>query len=49
MKLIISMLWCNCELILYLMRLCTNVLVNGTGYNGNCVLIDYEFKLDTMR
>jgi len=34
-----SMLWCNCELILYFMELCTNVLVNGIGYDENFVLM----------
>ena len=31
------------------MRLCTNIFMNGTRYNVNYMLIDCEFKVDTMR
>ena len=38
------MLLCNCELILYLMGLCTNVSVNITGYDGIICYCDHKLN-----
>jgi hypothetical protein len=42
----ISMLWYNCELILYLMGFCTNVFFKGMGYNG---IMWLWIELDIMK